>query len=94
MDELAGRMLPRLVGRPVVNRTGLEGRYDLHFEFTRTPPLGVALLNGQPGPAPPPSDSAAPSIFTALQGLGLKLTPDKAPLDVIVIDTVERPSEN
>jgi uncharacterized protein (TIGR03435 family) len=92
MDELAGRMLPSLVDRPVVNRTGLKGRYDIHLEFGGSIRTGE-FLNGEPVRVPP-SDSTGPSIFTALQSLGLKLTPAKAPLDVIVIDRVERPSEH
>lgn len=93
MDELAGRMLSSIVARPVVNRTGLDGRYDVRVEFV-WPRTSGAILNGQPAALPESDSSAGPSIFTALQSVGLKLTPAKAPLDVIVIDRVERPSEN
>ena len=45
--------------------------------------------------APPPPDTSGPTIFTALQEqLGLKLESQKGPVDTIVIDHVERPSEN
>lgn len=94
MDELANRMLSAIVERQVVNRTRLDGRYDIHVEFVRPARPGMVSINGQPAPAPTSDPAAGPSIFTALQSLGLKLTPGKAPLDVIVIDRVERPSEN
>jgi uncharacterized protein (TIGR03435 family) len=92
MDELAGRMLPAVVDRLVVNRTGLTGRYDIHLEFARSSRPGE-LLNGEAVPAQS-SESTGPSIFTAIQSLGLKLAPAKAPLDVMIIDRVERPSQN
>ena len=64
--------------RIVIDKTGLTGEYDV--ELTWAP-------DGQP--------DAGPSIFTAVQEeLGLKLEPAKAPLDVVVIDHLERPSEN
>ena len=68
------------VGRMVVDKTGLEGGYDFTLEY-----------------APDGADASdpRPSIFTALEEqLGLKLVPAKGPADVIVIDRIERPSEN
>lgn len=71
------------VGRQVVDRTSLSGVFDVDLEWTSDSP-GVA-----------PSPDAGASIFTAIQEqLGLKLEPWTAPLDVIVIDAVERPAEN
>ncbi len=73
------------VGRIVVDKTGLPGRYDFSLRWSPT----SDLANTQ---APDPS---APSIFTALQEqLGLKLEPMKYPIDTIVVDHVELPSEN
>src|SRR5262249_24988150 len=71
-------------GRPVVNQTGLTGFYD----FT--------LTWGSNGLSPEaPKDPAAPDFFTAVQEqLGLRLVSSKAPVEVIVIDHIERPSEN
>jgi uncharacterized protein (TIGR03435 family) len=100
MAELAGRMLPAYVDRPVVDKTGLTGRFNVHLEFVPPRPVGPIFLNGQEMPAPAPGAEApvepsGPSIFTALQKqVGLRLSPGKDPLDVIVVDRVERPSEN
>ncbi len=94
MAELAGRMLSAYVDRPVVDRTGLSGKYDFHVEVPReTIMAGRVRLNGvevAPGAA-----DTAPSIFTVFQEqLGLKLTPEKAPIEVIVVDRAEKPSTN
>ena len=98
MAEYAGRMLFSYVDRPVVDQTGLTGRYDLHLEFVREPMgSGPVLLNGVPMPAPEASGSntAGPSIFSALQEqLGLKLSPARSPLDVIMVDHAEKASAN
>jgi uncharacterized protein (TIGR03435 family) len=100
MAELAGRMLTSYVDRPVVDQTGLTGRFNVHLEFVPPRPQGPIFLNGQEMPAPAPgaeapAEPSGPSIFTALQKqLGLRLSPGKSPLDVIVVDRVERPSEN
>ena len=78
-------MQPEIGGRLVVDRTGLTGKYD--FTLKWTPDMGQG--------ADPPAADAGPTLFTALQDeLGLKLQPTKAPVDVIVIDHVELPSEN
>ena len=72
------------VGRTVIDKTGLTARYDLNLRWTPD--------SASPSTTP---DSYDPSIFTALQEqLGLKLEPAKAPLDTIVIDHAEHPSEN
>ena len=75
--------LSGFVGRTVVDRTGLSGSYDADFTWT-----------SDPRRAPSPGDDG-PSIFTALQEqLGLKLESQRGPVDVIVIDGVEPPTEN
>jgi len=83
-------ILSLMVGRTVVDKTGLTERYDIELTFTPDRPLP-----GPDGtPAPAPTDSG-PSLFTALQEqLGLKLDPSKETVDVLVIDHVERPTEN
>jgi len=92
MEEFAGRMLGNQVDRPVIDRTGLTGRFDIHLEFARD--MTGTMLNGAPMAAPPPNDGGGPSIFTAIQQLGLKLSADKAPIDVIVVDSAQKPAEN
>jgi uncharacterized protein (TIGR03435 family) len=73
--------LSRQLGRIIIDKTGLTGRYDFTLEWT---PENAA-----------PSEQSAPDIFTAIQEqLGLKLEPAKGPVDVIVIDHIERPSAN
>jgi uncharacterized protein (TIGR03435 family) len=73
-------MLGTQLQNPVVDRTGLTGTYDFTIQF-----------NADNGSEP----DAYPSLFSALQEqLGLKLESAKGPLDTLVIDHVERPSEN
>jgi uncharacterized protein (TIGR03435 family) len=75
------------LGRPVVDRTGLTGYYTFTLRWTSD--------EGNPTAGDPPKDTSAPSIFTAVQEqLGLKLEPKKAPVQVLVIDHLERPSAN
>ena len=94
MDGLANQ-LANNVGRPVVNQTGLTGEYDVELEWTPDPGQGGPFGGPPPGEAPPPVDSSGPSIFTAVQDkLGLKLEGTKAPVKMIVIDAIEKPSEN
>ena len=89
--------LANVLGRPVIDKTGLTGKFDFKLEWTPDP--NQAFGNFGPLPAgvapPPPSDSNGPSIFTAVQEqLGLRLESEKGPAEMIVIDSVERPSEN
>jgi uncharacterized protein (TIGR03435 family) len=89
MASFAGKTLSsRLdLDRPVIDRTGLEEIYDVHLEFSAN--------NRASGPGISESADLDPSLFTALQEqLGLKLSPDKGPVDVLVVDRIERPSGN
>src|SRR4030095_16181964 len=71
---------PRM-DRPVLDRTGIEGVYDYTIE------TGGLGFNGQPATDP----TAGPSIFTAVQdNLGLRLESQRAPIEVLVIDAVQR----
>ena len=90
---------PDLIDRPVVDKSGLTGKYDFHLEFA--PGDGGRRLPGQPPPAaipanPPESQAdAPPGIFTALEEqLGLKLESRKGPLDVLVVERAEKPGSN
>lgn len=86
--SLLARELAPVVNRVVLNRTGLTGRYDLTLRWTPAD-APTPLLNGAPDPNPPPD------IFTAIQEqLGLKLESTKGPVPVLVIDHIERPTEN
>jgi len=92
MEEFAGRMLAAYVGRPVIDKTGLTGRFDIHLEFARETSRQV---NGPAGTDVSVTSDDKPSIFVALQQqLGLKLSSDKAPIDLIVIDSVAKPTAN
>jgi uncharacterized protein (TIGR03435 family) len=93
IDELVG-LLSRMVDRPVVNKTGLSGNYD--FDLTFTPDVPVDRMPSPGSPLLPPGfDPNGPSIYTALQEqLGLQLKSARGPVDVLVIDHVERPSKN
>jgi len=110
--EFLTNVLSRQIGRHIVDKTGLTGRYD--FQLTWTPEQGVGgpdggrvVAGGPGGPGGPGgggpggsgTNASAPgseaSVFTAIQEqLGLKLEPQKAMVDVIVIDHLEKPSEN
>jgi len=86
------QLLSTALGRPVVDRTGLSGIYDLSVKWDDAPIADGGLL-GWDAPAAPENDRG--SIFTAIQDqLGLRLESQRAPVDVIVIDQIERPSAN
>ena len=82
-------VLSSFVGRPVVDRTGLDGAFDIELEFS--PESRPGFLPPEPGAAPPSGDG--PSLFTAIQEqLGLTLVTGRAAVDVLVIDRAERPT--
>ena len=87
-------VLSNQLGRPVIDKTDLKGLYD--FKLQWTPELGQGpLLPGAPEAPPPPADASGPSIFTAVQEqLGLRLESAKDPVEVLVIDSVQKPTEN
>jgi uncharacterized protein (TIGR03435 family) len=88
--NLAGVFVPH-VGRTVIDKTGLTSVYDFTLQFM--PDDGAAAPGA--GFASREEDPTVPSIFTAIQEqLGLKLESGKGPVEVIVIDHVERPSGN
>ena len=81
--EILTQVLSSQMERPVVDKTGLTGKYDFVLEWT--PDIGAA------GDSTP----VGPTIFTALQEqLGLRLEAQKGPVQIIVIDRAEKPSEN
>jgi uncharacterized protein (TIGR03435 family) len=93
IEDLARAMQTAVLDRPVVDRTGIQGRYDFLLRWTpdetQFAGMGVKI--------PPPSNDpdAPPALFTAFQEqLGLKLESARAPVEVIVVDRIEKPSEN
>jgi len=84
--DLLARQLALVLGRVVIDHTGIDGRYDLTLKWTPD--------NAAP-PAPAALADAPPDIFTAIQEqLGLKLQPAKGPVPVLVIDQIAMPSPN
>ena len=99
-DEVVGTLrwlafvLSSIMDRHVIDKTGVTDAFRIHLEYL---PDDVAPGRAQNGS--PVTDSASeippgPSIYTALEQMGLKLVTDKGPRGYIVIDHVERPSEN
>ena len=91
MTQLATSLAP-FVNRFTVDRTGLTGGFDVDLTWTPEPVSSNIAGDQAPGTAP---DSSGPSIFTALQEqLGLKLVSERGPVNVLVVDRLEGPSEN
>jgi uncharacterized protein (TIGR03435 family) len=91
------RTLAMVLGRPVLNETGFSGEFDFHLDFTPDEAtMGLPGYGpGDPGGPRLPTDPDRPNIFAALQEqLGLKLASAKGPVEVLVIDHVERPTAN
>jgi uncharacterized protein (TIGR03435 family) len=94
MAESASAMQTAVLDRPVVDQTGLQGKWD--FLLTWTPDGNqFAAMGAAPSPVSDPNPDAPPDLVTAMQNqLGLKLTSTKAMVDVLVIDHVEKPTGN
>ena len=93
IGDFANDLQADILDRPVVDQTGIAGKYDLTLKWTpddsQFPNYGTVLR------PPVDADTAPPDLFTAIQEqLGLKLESTKASVDVLVIDHVEKPSEN
>jgi uncharacterized protein (TIGR03435 family) len=90
--EFTGLMQQAVLDRPIVDQTGLTGKYDFMLKWT--PDEAQLAQMGMKAPATEAAD-APPNLFTAMQEqLGLKLESGKAPVDVLVLDKVEQPSAN
>ena len=90
IGQFAQMMQQVVLDRPVVDKTGIAGRFD--FQLTFTP--DESEFNGHP-PQLPPQTNSSPGLFEALQQqLGMKLTAEKVTVDVLVIDRVAKPSAN
>ena len=89
MEMLATDLLQKVLHQPVVNQTGVSGNFDLKLAWTpdETTPADIG--------SQPNFSEFGPSFFTAIrEQLGLQLTPGKGPVEVLIVDSVERPSEN
>jgi uncharacterized protein (TIGR03435 family) len=88
MAVIASQMMSfGMLDRPVIDQTGLTGTFDFRVEFTPELPSGVS--------PPPDLDASGPTFLEALRVQdGLRMVSQKHPLDVIVVDHVEHPSEN
>jgi len=97
LAELAEGLTP-LVDHPVVDMSGVQGKYEATMEISMADLMEVARKQGANVPAPAPSDTASDptgSIFTSVQALGLKLEPRKAPMVFLIVDKAEKtPTEN
>ena len=92
LADLAGVLQGVVLDRPVVDRTGLAGRYD--FTLTWTPDESQFTGFG-PRPRTPVDPNGPPGLFTAIQEqLGIRLDSTRAPVESLVIDRIERPTEN
>jgi uncharacterized protein (TIGR03435 family) len=93
MAQLAQMLQQVVLDRPVLDKTGLSGRFDFGFTFTPD----ESEFNGHPPrlPAATATTNVSPTLFDAMdRQLGLKLSPVTAPVEVLVINHVERPSAN
>ncbi len=87
--------LSRIMDLNVIDKTGLPDRYDVDFHFVPELPPGALAGRGGADGAPPPALPDGPDIYTALrEQLGLRLEKGKGPVDFLVIEHVEKPTEN
>lgn len=92
MGDLATRLVTML-GQPVLDKTGLTGRYDFDVQFLAGDSQPPNVFGGEAAsPPPPPGREFLP--LAALQALGFRVESGKAPIEIIVIDHVEKPSGN
>ena len=85
--------LGMVLDRPVIDKTGVTSYFEIHLVFS--PDDSAAPVTADAGASAAVRASDAPGIFQAIQEqLGLRLVPAKGSVDVLVIDHIERPSEN
>jgi len=96
----SGRPIPEIVQtlsdlarRPVIDKTGLSGMFDFTLKFAPETAGAAGPFARLPGATPPPPDPDAPNVFTAVQEqLGLRLESTRGPVEVVVIDKLEKPT--
>jgi uncharacterized protein (TIGR03435 family) len=90
VNALSGQL-----GRPVIDKTGLSELFDIDLKWTPGAEQAPGPFGPERGGAPPPLPADGPSIYTAIQEqLGLRLESARGPVEVVVIDRAEKPSEN
>jgi uncharacterized protein (TIGR03435 family) len=99
-------MLQQSVGRPIVDKTDLKGLFDFRLQFSPEglslpappggfgPGLGAGQVGGPAGPGGTAAADPVPSLFTAIQDLGLRLESTKGPVEVLVVESAQKPTEN
>jgi bla regulator protein blaR1 len=91
--SILAAQLSQQLGRSVIDKTGLTGKYDFTLIWAPDPGAAGGVPAGTDAAQAP--DSSGPSIFAAVQeDLGLKLQPGKGPVEMVVIDHVEKPDSN
>ena len=93
MGDFCGLLQNAVLDRPVIDQSGLTGRFDFQLKWTPDD----SQFAGMGAKIPPPTDAAdaPPNLYTAMQEqIGLKLDATRAPADVIIVDHVEKPSAN
>src|ERR1039457_6890441 len=94
LSMLAG-LLGLIVDRPVIDKTGITSYFEIHLKFSPDDSAAPRPATADAGAPAAVREPDAPGIFQAIQEqLGLRLVPAKGPVDVLVIDHIERPSEN
>jgi len=84
--------LQRYVASPIIDKTNLTGLFDFTIQFSHA---GLVNFDGMPFSIPGiDAGDPAPTLFTAIQDLGLKLEPAKGPVQVLVVDSVQKPTKN
>lgn len=85
------RELALTLGRPVMDKTGFTGEFDLNLNYSDD---ALAKSPDDAGGNRPPAEPNLSIVFAAMQHLGLKLAPAKGPVEVLVVDHAERPTAN
>lgn len=94
LSMLAG-FLGMVLDRPVIDKTGITSYFEIHLVFSPDDSAAPRPVTADPGAPAAVMAPDASRIFQAIQEqLGLRLVPAKGPVDVLVIDHIERPSEN
>lgn len=90
------RELAMTLGRPVMDKTGFTGEFDLNLNYTDDAPAKSAVAGApdDPGGNRMPAEPNLSIVFSAMQQLGLKLEPAKGPVEVLIVDHAEKPTAN